>query len=52
VSSHIEQRAPQEKNLENWAQMVEVVRAMPNVRAAAPVVRGQAFASKGAIRMA
>lgn len=31
VSSRIEQRAPQEKNIENWAQ----------------VVRGQAFASKG-----
>jgi lipoprotein-releasing system permease protein len=47
VSSRIEQRAPQERNIENWAQVVEIVRAMPNVRIAAPVVRGQAFASKG-----
>jgi lipoprotein-releasing system permease protein len=47
VSSRIEQRAPQEKNIENWAQVVEVVRAMPNIRVVAPVVRGQAFASKG-----
>jgi lipoprotein-releasing system permease protein len=47
VSSRIEQRAPQEKNLEDWAQVVEIVRALPNVRLAVPVVRGQAFASKG-----
>jgi len=47
VSSRIEQRAPQEKNLENWAQVAEVVRALPNIRIVAPVVRGQAFASKG-----
>jgi lipoprotein-releasing system permease protein len=47
VSSRIEQRAPQEKNIENWAQVLDVVRAIPNVRVVAPVVRGQAFASKG-----
>ena len=47
VSSRIEQRAPQEKNIENWAQVVEVVRALANVRMVVPVVRGQAFASKG-----
>jgi lipoprotein-releasing system permease protein len=47
VSSRIEQRAPQEKNIENWAQVVEVVHTLPNVRVVAPVVRGQAFASKG-----
>jgi lipoprotein-releasing system permease protein len=47
VSSRLEQRAPQEKNLENWAQVLEVVQALPDVRIAAPVVRGQAFASKG-----
>jgi lipoprotein-releasing system permease protein len=47
VSSRIEQRAPQEKNIENWTQVIEVVHAIPNVRVVAPVVRGQAFASKG-----
>jgi lipoprotein-releasing system permease protein len=47
VSSRIEQRAPQEKNLENWAQVVEVVAALPNVRIVAQVVRGQGFISKG-----
>jgi lipoprotein-releasing system permease protein len=46
ISSRIEQRAPQEKNLENWAQVLEVVQALPNVRVVALVVRGQAFASK------
>jgi lipoprotein-releasing system permease protein len=47
VSSRIEQSAPQQKNIENWAQVLEVVHALPNVRVVAPVVRGQAFASKG-----
>ena len=47
VSSRIEQRAPQEKNIENWAQVVEVVHTLSNIRVVAPVVRGQAFASKG-----
>jgi lipoprotein-releasing system permease protein len=47
ISSRIEQRAPQEKHIDNWAQAVEVVRTVPNVRLAVPVVRGQAFASKG-----
>jgi lipoprotein-releasing system permease protein len=47
VSSRIEQSAPQEKNIENWEQVLEIVQALPNVRVVAPVVRGQAFASKG-----
>jgi lipoprotein-releasing system permease protein len=47
VSSRIEQSSPQQKNIENWEQVVEVVQALPNVRVVAPVVRGQAFASKG-----
>jgi lipoprotein-releasing system permease protein len=47
VSSRIEQRAPQEKNIEDWTQVLDVVRTIPNVRVVAPVVRGQAFASKG-----
>jgi lipoprotein-releasing system permease protein len=47
ISSRIEQSSPQQKNLENWEQVVEIVQALPNVRVVAPVVRGQAFASKG-----
>jgi len=47
ISSRIEKSSPQEKNIENWAQVLEVVHALPNVRIVAPVVRGQAFASKG-----
>jgi lipoprotein-releasing system permease protein len=47
ISSRIEQRAPQEKNLENWARLVEIMQTIPGVRLAAPVVRAQAFASKG-----
>jgi lipoprotein-releasing system permease protein len=47
ISSRIEQRAPQEKNLENWAQVMELIYPLPNVRVVAPVVRGQGFASKG-----
>ncbi len=46
-SSRIEQQAPQRKNIENWSQVVEVVRRLPSVRLAVPAVRGQGFASKG-----
>jgi lipoprotein-releasing system permease protein len=47
-SSRIEQQAPQLKFIDNWPQVVEIVRALPNVRAVAPVVNGQGFVSKGA----
>lgn len=47
-SSRIEQQAPQLKFIDNWPQVVATVRALPNVRAVAPVVSGQAFVSKGA----
>jgi lipoprotein-releasing system permease protein len=47
ISSRIEQSSPQQKNFENWGQVLEIVQALPNVRVVAPVVRGQAFASKG-----
>ncbi len=47
-SSRIEQQAPQLKFIDNWPHVVETVRALPNVRAVAPVVSGQAFVSKGA----
>jgi lipoprotein-releasing system permease protein len=47
-SSRIEQQAPQLKFIDNWPQVVETVRGLPNVRAVAPVVNGQAFVSKGA----
>ncbi len=48
ISSRIEQQAPQLKFIDNWPQVVETVRGLPNVRAVAPVVSGQAFVSKGA----
>jgi lipoprotein-releasing system permease protein len=47
-SSRIEQQAPQLKFIDNWPHVVETVRGLPNVRAIAPVVSGQAFVSKGA----
>lgn len=47
-SSRIEKQAPQLKFIENWPQVVETVRGLPNVRSVAPVVSGQAFVSKGA----
>ena len=48
TSSRIEQQAPQLKFIDTWPQVVETVRSLPNVRAVAPVVTGQAFVSKGA----
>lgn len=47
-SSRIEQQAPQLKFIDNWPQVVEIVRNLPNVRTVAPVVSGQGFVSKGA----
>ncbi len=47
VSTLIEQRAPQRRNIENWAQVVVIVRDIPGVRVVAPAVSNQAFASKG-----
>src|SRR5262245_970772 len=47
-SSRIEQRAPQLKFIDNYPAVVETIRRLPNVRAVAPVVTGQAFISKGA----
>ena len=47
-STEIEQRVPQLKFIDNYASVVETIRRLPNVRAVAPVVTGQAFVSKGA----
>jgi lipoprotein-releasing system permease protein len=47
-STQIEQRAPQLKFIDNYPMVVETIRRLPNVRAVAPVVTGQAFVSKGA----
>jgi len=47
-STQIEQRAPQLKFIDNYPTVVEMIRRLPNVRAVAPVVTGQAFISKGA----
>lgn len=47
-SSRMEQQAPQRKFIDDWPSVVETVRNLPNVHAVAPVVNGQAFASKGA----
>lgn len=47
-STQIEQRAPQLKFIDNYPAVVETIRRLPNVRAVAPVVTGQAFVSKGA----
>ncbi len=48
ASSRLEQRAPQRKTIDDWPRVIEIVRAVPGVRLAAPVARRQAFASKGA----
>jgi lipoprotein-releasing system permease protein len=47
TSSRIEQQAPQQKHIDNWAQVTNVVSRLPNVRLAAPVVSKLGFASKG-----
>jgi lipoprotein-releasing system permease protein len=47
TSSRLEQRAAQQRNIEDWAQVVDVVQRLPHVCVAVPVVRSQAFLSKG-----
>lgn len=47
TSSRLEQRTAQQRNIENWEQVVDIVRRLPNVHVAVPVVRAQAFVSKG-----
>jgi lipoprotein-releasing system permease protein len=47
-STEIEQRAPQLKFIDDYPQVVQTIRGLPNVRDVAPVVTGQAFISKGA----
>jgi lipoprotein-releasing system permease protein len=47
ISSRVEQGAPQLKNIEDWAQVIDTVRQIPEVRAIAPAVNGQVFVSKG-----
>lgn len=48
TSSKIEQQAPQLKLIDNWELIVSTVSKLPNVKAIAPIVTGQGFASKGA----
>lgn len=48
TSAEIEAPASRLKFIENWGEVVELIRTMPNVRGVAPVVSGQGFASKGA----
>jgi len=46
-SSRIEPQAPRQKDIDNWSQVADIVRHLPNVRLVAPAVKGQGFASKG-----
>jgi lipoprotein-releasing system permease protein len=46
-SSRVEPQAPQQKHIDNWSQVADIVRRLPNVRLVVPAVRGQGFASKG-----
>jgi lipoprotein-releasing system permease protein len=47
-STRIEQQARQRKFIDNWPQVINVVRGLTNVKTVAPVVSGQGFVSKGA----
>jgi lipoprotein-releasing system permease protein len=45
--SRIEHQAAQYKYIDNWSQVTDIIRRLPNVRLVAPAVREQGFASKG-----
>lgn len=46
-SSRLEQQAPQQKDIDDWPRVSEVVLGLPNVRLVVPVVRQQGFVSRG-----
>jgi lipoprotein-releasing system permease protein len=46
-SSRIEQQAPQEKNIDDWQHVTDLIATIPNVRVVLPAVQGQGFASRG-----
>jgi lipoprotein-releasing system permease protein len=46
-STRLERQARQRKLIDNWPQVIDVVRGLRNVRTAAPVVKGPGFVSKG-----
>ena len=46
-SSRIERQAPQQKNIDDWQHVVDLIRTIPNVRIVLPAVQGSGFASKG-----
>src|SRR5262245_55135215 len=47
ASSRLEQRAPQQKDIDDWSRVVNVIRGLPNVRLVAPAARQQGFVSRG-----
>jgi lipoprotein-releasing system permease protein len=51
VTSRIERISPQRKNIENWPQVVAVIRHLPHVTAVAPAVMGQGFIARGGRRL-
>jgi lipoprotein-releasing system permease protein len=46
-SSRVERQAPQQKHIDNWAQVADTVRRLPQVYLVAPVVKEQGSASRG-----
>jgi lipoprotein-releasing system permease protein len=46
-SSRLEKQAPQQKFIDDWQHVVDIVSTIPNVRIAVPAIQGQGFASRG-----
>jgi lipoprotein-releasing system permease protein len=51
VSSRVERQSPQRKLIENWPEVIRVIRGVSGVTAVAPAVTGQGFISRGARRL-
>jgi lipoprotein-releasing system permease protein len=51
ISSRIERQSPQRKQIENWPEVMKVIRGVPGVTAVAPSVTGQGFISRGGRRL-
>jgi lipoprotein-releasing system permease protein len=51
ISSRVERQSQQRKQIENWPELVKVIRGVEGVTAVAPAVTGQGFVSRGGRRL-
>jgi len=51
LSSRVERQSPSRKEIENWPEVIRIIRGVPGVTAVAPAVTGQGFIFRGGRRL-